>query len=326
VYIYLYDEQGSPIGFQYRSSTYEVGAVDTYWYEKNLQGDVVAVYNSSGTKLVSYTYTAWGEFTMQEHNGGFSTPAVNNPLLYRGYYYDTDLQLYYLISRYYDAKLGRFISPDSYLSTGQGILGHNMYAYCNNNPVNRVDYGGDRSNFVEILLSGELTWPGEIHRAVQKHIAGLGNPNDWEIEHHLPGGFRVDLVYKGKYAYEIKPFTYNNPLKRVAAIAQLQGYIQLSGGTLQTGQPNIYTNGTFEHGSYIVTYYYMGDGLIFYNATRKKEDDVKVYSPSPVPATRKDNNEVLEVIGVLGGAFAIGYGLGMAGGAKKSMQICFGTK
>ena len=101
-----------------------------YYYEKNLQGDVVAVYNSSGTKLISYAYSAWGETTTTYHNGGASTTAINNPYTYRGYYYDKDLGLYYLQSRYYDANICRFINPDKFVSTGQGLTGYNMFAYC----------------------------------------------------------------------------------------------------------------------------------------------------------------------------------------------------
>ena len=50
--------------------------------------------------------------------------------------------MYYLQSRYYDAKICRFINADIYVSTGQGVLGNNMFAYCGNNPVNRVDPTG----------------------------------------------------------------------------------------------------------------------------------------------------------------------------------------
>ena len=50
--------------------------------------------------------------------------------------------MYYLQSRYYDARICRFINADSYISTGQGVLGYNMFAYCGNNPVNYVDYTG----------------------------------------------------------------------------------------------------------------------------------------------------------------------------------------
>ena len=51
--------------------------------------------------------------------------------------------MYYLQSRYYDPIVGRFISVDSLVSTGQGLLGYNMYAYCLNNPVNLLDFDGE---------------------------------------------------------------------------------------------------------------------------------------------------------------------------------------
>ena len=63
-----------------------------------------------------------------------------NPFRYRGYYYDTDTGFYYLNSRYYDPATGRFINADSQLN--DGLLGFNLFAYCENNPVNRVDPNG----------------------------------------------------------------------------------------------------------------------------------------------------------------------------------------
>ena len=48
-----------------------------------------------------------------------------------------------LLSRYYDPQTGRYLNADGFVSTGQGILGHNMFAYCGNNPVNRSDPSGD---------------------------------------------------------------------------------------------------------------------------------------------------------------------------------------
>ena len=69
--------------------------------------------------------------------------AEATPLRYRGYYYDRETGFYYLNSRYYDPKIGRFINADSYVSTGQGIVGYNMFAYCGNNPVNASDPMGD---------------------------------------------------------------------------------------------------------------------------------------------------------------------------------------
>ena len=59
--------------------------------------------------------------------------------------YDTETGFYYLQSRYYDPEIARFINADDFASTGQGILGHNMFAYCGNNPVNNKDSAGQFS-------------------------------------------------------------------------------------------------------------------------------------------------------------------------------------
>ena len=112
---------------------------------KNIFGDVVAVYDEAGTKLISYEYDAFGKCFEAYYNGGNSTSAVNNPFRYRGYFYDTDLELYYLNSRYYDCNTGRFISADyidTIWATPQALTDKNLFAYCDNNPVMRRDDGG----------------------------------------------------------------------------------------------------------------------------------------------------------------------------------------
>ena len=63
--------------------------------------------------------------------------------------YDEETQWYYLKSRYYDPETCRFISADVYLSTGQGVLGHNAFAYCENNPANMTDTDDDWPKWVE---------------------------------------------------------------------------------------------------------------------------------------------------------------------------------
>lgn len=154
--MYIYDADGSPIGMQYRASSYAENVFDYYLFEKNLQGDIVAVYGSDGTKYLEYFYDAWGNFQIGYHNAGNLTPAALNPFTYRGYYYDSDLNLYYLNSRYYDQNIRRFINADSYVSTGQGILGNNMYAYCNNSPVNYVDFEGTDAILITVFGKGGL--------------------------------------------------------------------------------------------------------------------------------------------------------------------------
>ena len=45
-------------------------------------------------------------------------------------------------SRYYNPETGRFLNADALTSTGQGLLGNNMFAYCYNSPVNKADNSG----------------------------------------------------------------------------------------------------------------------------------------------------------------------------------------
>ncbi len=113
---------------------------NTYYFRRNLQGDVTAIYNTSGVKVAEYAYDAWGNCTIVHNTAAI---AVRNPIRYRGYYFDSDTGLYYLNARYYSPKWRRFISPDStdYLDP-ESVNGLNLYCYCNNDPVNYVDPSG----------------------------------------------------------------------------------------------------------------------------------------------------------------------------------------
>ena len=117
----------------------------TYYYITNPMGDVTGIANESGIQLVYYYYTAYG-IAYVSYNTAYqalgATLSGVNPLFYRGYVYDQETGLYYLQSRYYNPKLGRFINADALVSTGQGLLGNNMFAYCLNNPVNHHDQNG----------------------------------------------------------------------------------------------------------------------------------------------------------------------------------------
>ena len=85
--------------------------------------------------------TAWGRIIVTTGSLA-NTVGANQPFRYRGYVYDEETGWYYLQSRYYDPTTCRFISTDVLLSTGQGVIGHNSFAYCLNNPVIRVDVDG----------------------------------------------------------------------------------------------------------------------------------------------------------------------------------------
>ena len=103
-------------------------------------------------------YTSWGK-PLATTGSLASTLGADQPFRYRGYIYDNETGWYYLKSRYYNPSIGRFISADVLLSTGQGVLGHNAYAYCLNNPINRSDDAGSFS-FSDIFSGAGLVSVG----------------------------------------------------------------------------------------------------------------------------------------------------------------------
>ena len=113
-----------------------------YFYLKNAQGDVTGLVDSSGTQVVAYTYDAWGNILSTTGSMAGSL-GYTNPFRYRGYFYDTETGLYYLGSRYYNPETGRFINADNQVTTGGDMTGINLFAYCGNNPVNRIDPTGE---------------------------------------------------------------------------------------------------------------------------------------------------------------------------------------
>ena len=126
---------------------------DTYYYITNIQGDVISLLNSDGDSAGYYQYDAWGD---DVDKWAVREIIYYNPLRYRGYFLDPISNLYYLQTRFYDAKLGRFINADNtniLLATPMGLTDKNLFAYCDNNPVMRADHGGD---FWHIVVGGVI--------------------------------------------------------------------------------------------------------------------------------------------------------------------------
>ena len=153
-FVYIYDENGSPVAYKFRRASYAEGEYDLYFYEKNLQGDVIGIYDETGTKVVEYIYNAWGEVTTKYLTTQSLTALYQNPLRYRGYYYDSITGFYYVSSRYYDPEIGRWLNADGQISgVGGDIRGYNLFAYCFNNPVNMSDPTGNWPSWGQVFAA-----------------------------------------------------------------------------------------------------------------------------------------------------------------------------
>ena len=146
---FVYDDGNQPFAVIYKHGQ----TTELYYYVLNAQGDVSAILDSSGKLAASYDYDAWGNCTVYDS----SDAAIGdlNPLRYRGYYYDAETGFYYLQSRYYDPAICRFINADTFATTdANGLLSANMFAYCENNPIMRVDADGEIWNVIAGAVIG----------------------------------------------------------------------------------------------------------------------------------------------------------------------------
>ena len=171
---FLYNGEG-PTGFVLNNTLYT--------YRKNLFGDIIAVYNGT-SKVAEYAYDAYGNCRVITG----SNIGTLNPFRYRGYYFDEDMKLYYLQSRYYDPETGRFINADdvSYLDP-ETIHGLNLYAYCGNNPVMYSDPSGH-------FLIGAIII-GALIGAITSTISGIADgKSGGKLALHILGGALLGAV------------------------------------------------------------------------------------------------------------------------------------
>ncbi len=186
---FIFDAKGDAYGFYYNDAT--------YFYVKNIQGDVVALIDSDGDTIGTYAYDAWGNL-IETASDLTNSVAILNPIRYRGYYYDNETGYYYLNSRYYDPECGRFINADTVevLTSNFATLSNkNMFAYCDNNPVVRTDESG-HAWWVAPLISVGATYVTAVIDNINDGITGwqILNPFTSKTIGEFAGSFISGLI------------------------------------------------------------------------------------------------------------------------------------
>ena len=183
---YLYDGSGQLMAIRYKGAD--------YYYVRNGLMTITGLVDANGTAVVNYFYDSWGR--MLNITGSLSASlGKDNPYRFKGYYYDEETGMYYLKSRYYQPEICRFISADTIeVLDCQGDLNDkNLYAYCDNNPVMRVDTGGQiwitlgimaagggigmvigaaSSAITQYMFNGEINWKSVGVAAVGGFVSG----------------------------------------------------------------------------------------------------------------------------------------------------------
>ena len=135
----LYDDEDSVCGIVYNG--------EPYYFVKNLQGDVIAIVDEDVETVAKYSYDAWGVCTVVSDTSECSIATIN-PYRYRGYYYDNEIGMYYLQSRYYNPVVGRFINADEVTDEYVSMFKGNIFEYCANAPVGLIDIYGYSPQYI----------------------------------------------------------------------------------------------------------------------------------------------------------------------------------
>ncbi len=169
-----------------------------YTYVQNLQGDIVAVVDNEGNKVVEYMYDSWGKL-LGTVGSLANTLGKMNPIRYRGYIYDEESNRYYVQSRYYNPDWNRMISADeqeTVLASPPELTDRNVYAYCDNDPVSRDDDGGKFWNIVIGAAVGALVGAAAsvISQVVTTGSVNAGSVAIAAVSGAISGGFAASGI------------------------------------------------------------------------------------------------------------------------------------
>ena len=206
---YMYDESGRMLGFRLDGAE--------YYYVRDYSGDVTGLINARGELIGSYLYDPWGVLletylnTFEEETSEWTDAdraeymrVLNlNPIRYKSYYYDTETGFYYLQSRYYDPITTRFINADGLISTGTGVLGYNMFVYCNNNPILKRKMSTEHQVLLHSDQGVQYSSAGYCNLLKEYNViqsmSRAGNPRDNAVVESFWGRFKDTLRKHFRY-------------------------------------------------------------------------------------------------------------------------------
>lgn len=220
----IFDNEDKMIGISIVEDTFadyddETFTAYDFAFVKDGQGNVVDLYSADESAVIHYSYDAFGNPQFQlcgeladaiENTHG-NTPIgtlllkilvaivvgsyvggtmLGTPQGYRGYIYDYETGLLATQTRYYSPSWGRFINIDDPMMLTENmdnVFNPNLYAYCNNDPVNNTDLTGYDStsynvqqnilynlNVIHNNLTNISIAPAQLNGSISQELDVLG--------------------------------------------------------------------------------------------------------------------------------------------------------
>ena len=235
------------------------------WRHFDHLGSVRAITDATGAKVESAIYRPFGEQSEWLLPGNVSPETKG----WIGERFDADAGLQYLNARYYDPALGLFLQPDWFEVTKTGV-GTNRFSYSFNDPVNKIDPGGNETEDNEVEIFPYTGANGtKAHEVLASHVEQdedyVTEDGTYRAEQRIFGGIFDDIYdwlngrYKGQpdasvrtgqftaKFFDWKPVTHRNNVALRAKDSQQQGEWKekalLDGLHLDPANTDFVTNG-----------------------------------------------------------------------------------
>ncbi len=152
-------------------------------------GSILAITDSSTNVVEQRHFGAWGEvdkFISDKSEIAFNHDTTLLNRGYTGHEHFMGVGLIHMNGRMYDAKLGRFISPDNFVQEPFNTQSFNRFGYGFNNPLKYVDPSGEFLFGLGVILSAAILGAatGAVAYAINAAITG-----DWSW-----GGFAMSII------------------------------------------------------------------------------------------------------------------------------------
>lgn len=142
----VYDQKGEAIDFIFDDEM-------EWYFVKDCNGSVIKIVDASGNEVTSISYDAWGQANFCFNADISSSLGVAkylilsvyitaNPICYKGYLFDYETGLYFAKDKVYSPAWGRYLNHADFekkQNSSYSVNSTNMYAFCNNNPINVFD-------------------------------------------------------------------------------------------------------------------------------------------------------------------------------------------
>ncbi len=204
-------------------------------------GSIMAITDSAANVKEETHYGAWG--TIEQFKGANNATTLDESSIlgrgYTGHEHFASVGLIHMNGRMYDAKLGRFLSPDNFIQDPFNTQSFNRYGYVWNNPLKFNDPSGEFVITLSAIIGSAIFKAAAIGAGVSVAVNGINNLANGQGFFDGAGAAALSGAISGVISFGIGSATagISNLVAKGVAQGLLHGYSGAFMAAVQGGDP-----------------------------------------------------------------------------------------